>query len=161
MLTVKDEAIIAEHDLERVFGCFWNAALWPQLTPHVKRIQMLEESSRRQRFLMTVESQGVEHTVESLREAEPPFQITYQQSRPPAFLQEHRGEWYFARADGGTQVTLVHRAVLDMARAQEVFGAPSPEEARERVASALRANGRKTLDAIQAHLEGRLSASRG
>jgi len=154
MLTVVDEVMV-KADLERVFECIWDATCWPRLTTHVKRIEMLEEGDRRQRFRMTVESNGRDHTVESVREAEPGEWIRYHQTRPPAFLKEHLGEWRFVAVDGGVRVDLVHRAEIDYDKALAALPASSPEEADRVVSTALKVNGSKTLLAVKEHLERR------
>ena len=98
MVVVEDELLIRA-PLERVFRCFWEPGLWTRITPHVKRIEMLEERASRQRFLMTIESEGRAHTVETSREAIPNESITYRQSKPPAFPNDASGAWGPEEAD--------------------------------------------------------------
>jgi ribosome-associated toxin RatA of RatAB toxin-antitoxin module len=159
-MEITDEVFI-ESEAPRVFACCWDVELWPRITPHVKRIQMLQQKGCHQEFIMTVEVNGREHTVHSEREAVPEQRITYRQTRPPVFLKEHRGEWRLTREEGGIRVELTHQAILDEERAMQVLGARTPEEAREQVASSLKASGARTLGAIKHHLERRLNEGAG
>src|SRR5262245_9809634 len=135
MLTITDE-IFVKADLQRVFDCIWDATCWPRLTTHVKQIEMLEDGDRRQRFLMTVESNGKDHTVESVRETEPGRWIRYRQLRPPIFLKEHSGEWQFVPSASGVRVDLTHWAEIDYEKALPAFAASSPDEVDKVVSQA-------------------------
>lgn len=152
MITITDEVLV-KADLQHVFDCIWDATCWPRLTTHVKRIEMLEDGDCRQRFLMTVESGGKDHTVESVREAEQGRWIRYRQIRPPIFLKEHTGEWRFVSVAQGVRVDLTHRAEIDYEKALPVLAASSPEEADQVVSNALKVNGSKTLLAVKSFLE--------
>lgn len=153
MLTVRDQHTIRA-DLASVFECVWNAELWPRITTHVKRIEMLEAGERSQRFLMTVLANGTEHTVESVREALPDQRVVYRQTRPPAFLEKHDGEWSFHSVPEGVRVELVHRAAVDYEKALSALHVESPAEADRLISGTLKANGSRTLLAIKAYLEG-------
>ena len=158
MLTVTDEVLV-QAELRHVFACIWDVTCWPELTTHVKRIEMLEEGERHQRFLMTVESNGKDHTVESVRETEPGRWIRYRQVRPPVFLEEHSGEWQFVAVGNGVRVDLTHRAEIDYERALLELGASSVEEVEGVVSQALKINGSKTLLAVKSFLEQQLLES--
>lgn len=152
MVTVRDEVRVRA-PLREVFRCVWDATLWPELTDHVRRIEMLGGDDRSQQFRMTVESNGRLHTVESERKAEPGQWVSYRQTRPPVFLLEHSGDWRFAEEGGEVTVHLEHRAEVDYPKALEALGVSSAVEADERVSQALKVNGSKTLLAIKRHLE--------
>ena len=151
MIVVKDEVVIRA-ELDRVFQCFWNPFVWTRITPHVKKIEMLEETESRQRFLMTVESNGQCHTVETNREAVANTSITYQQSRPPVFLRWHRGRWTFSSEVDGIRVSLVHEAEVDGSKLA-LLGATTLDQAEATVAQNLRANGSRTMAAVKGHLQ--------
>lgn len=152
MLTVTDRHTIRA-GLSAVFDCVWNADLWPKITPHVKRIEFLEASDRAQTMRMTVLSNGTEHTVESRREADPGRLVTYSQTKPPAFLKAHDGEWHFSVVPEGVCVDLIHRAEVDYDKALDALNVATPEEADRVISSSLKANGARTLLAIKDHLE--------
>jgi uncharacterized protein YndB with AHSA1/START domain len=151
MVRVQDEITI-RGPIDKVFRCFWDAELWPVLTPHVKRIEMIERSPSSQRFLMTVESNGKSHTLETRRSADNNRRITYVQSRPPAFLRHHRGEWTFSVEGSDVRVRLLHEAVIDESKL-ELLDAEDLQGAEATVARNLSANGRLTMSAVKAHVE--------
>ena len=152
MLTVTDRHTIRA-GLSAVFQCVWNAELWPKITPHVKRIEFLEATERAQKMRMTVLSNGTEHTVESLREADPDRRVTYSQTRPPAFLKAHDGEWHFRVVPEGVCVDLIHRAEVDYDKALPALNVSTAAEADRLISSTLRTNGARTLLAIKDYLE--------
>lgn len=158
MITVTDDHVLPG-SLDRVFECFWDVERWPVITPHVKRIEMRSRTPDHQEFSMTVESGGALHAVESVRDAITNRRITYRQTRPPAFLREHTGEWIFEPVAGGTRVTLIHRAVLDLPGAPALLGVASALEAAEKVARALKENGSRTIHAVREFLESNRQAS--
>lgn len=153
MVEVADSLEI-EGSLEEVYRCFWDPEIWPKVTTHVTRIEMLESTDREQRFLMFVASDGEVHEIETRREGQPLARITYRQTRPPVFLRRHSGEWRFVPVDGRVRVELVHRAELDPEIACKKFGGVSLDEARQRVSTALSNNGRRTMVAIKELIEG-------
>lgn len=153
-VSVFDEYDIAS-DIDSVYSSIWNAQLWPRITSHVKKIEMLESTERHQRMLMTVEANGRLHTVESVREAVPGELVTYRQTRPPVFLSEHTGEWRFTVTTGGVHLALVHRAVVDDDQAVANLGVATVDEAVELIARTLKANGARTVLAVKQHLESR------
>lgn len=156
-ISVSDEHDIAA-DIASVYDSIWNAQLWPRITSHVKKIEMLESSERHQRMLMTVEANGRLHTVESVREAVPGELVTYRQTRPPVFLSEHTGEWRFSATPGGVHLALVHRAVVDDEQAVASLDVATVDEAVELIARTLKANGARTVLAVKEHLESRAGA---
>jgi len=153
MTTVTDELMI-QADPAQVFVCIWDPRLWPRITPHVKKVEILEDGERSQRFAMTVEADGRDHDVESVREAEPGRWVRYRQTRPPAFLRAHHGQWTLEPVTGGVRIHLVHEADIDYERAFSALGMSSREEAEDFVARTLKANGSRTLEAIKLYLEG-------
>jgi hypothetical protein len=152
MLTVTDRHTIRA-GLSAVFRCVWDAGLWPKITSHVKRVSFLESTDRSQKMLMTVVANGAEHTVESVREAEPDRHVRYTQTRPPAFLKTHDGEWHFSVVPEGVRVDLIHRAVVDYDKALAALNVGSAAEADRLISSTLKANGSRTLIAIKDYLE--------
>lgn len=158
MLVVTD-SIIINGDLPRVFDCCWNATLWPRITRHVKQIEMIEWQATHQRFKMSVEANGKRHDMETEREAVINERITYRQSQPPPFFDEHLGEWRFEKLDGGVRVTLIHKARINESKAREILEVGSLDEAERVISETLKRNGRLTMSAIKATIEGNKAAS--
>jgi Polyketide cyclase / dehydrase and lipid transport len=152
MLDVVDEINI-NSDLARVYTCFWAAPLWPAITSHVKRIEMLEWRGEHQRFLMTVSANGKDHVVESVREAVPNEQITYRQLTPPAFFRSHQGMWRFASGERGVSVSVRHTVDIDFDKARALFGLHTDHSIEELVSVTLHANGMTTMVAVKNLLE--------
>jgi uncharacterized membrane protein len=151
MLTVSD-SITIDAPLELVFRTHWNPELWPRITPHVKRIEMLESGLRSQRFRMEVESNGRRYETESVRTAEPHSRIAYVQTRTPALFARHCGEWLFSVEGDQTRVALVHEVVLSE-RAPDILGSRPGPETESAVADALRRNGNMTMSALKRWIE--------
>ena len=111
-----------------VFDTFWDLRLWPEITLHVRQIEILDESPRFQRFRMTVSGGGREYAIVSERIAHPPNCIHYTQTTPPELLRRHSGVWKFADAGEGTVVMLNHFA--DVESRPAAFGGPTRLPAR-------------------------------
>ncbi len=152
MLSVRD-TIVIRGDLAEVYECFWNPRLWTEITPHVKKIEMLDETATSQRFKMEVHSDGKEYYMETQRQAFPLQAICYRQLRPPPFLTLHTGEWNFALSPEGVRVTLSHEVEVDADRACEILGVTDAEEAVRRIRTALKHNGSSTLHAVKRWVE--------
>jgi hypothetical protein len=147
------DTVSIKGNLPDVFRYFWRAELWPRITPHVKRIEMLEDGPTYQRFLMQVESEGRVHSVESERFAVPGESIRYQQTMPPALFRTHGGEWRFVAKDEGTEVSLTHRVEINADAAFEILKVTTMDEAERRVGAALRRNGMTTILAVKELVE--------
>jgi len=158
MLVVTDSTII-NGKLSRVFDCFWDPTLWPQITPHVKQIEMIEWEDTHQRFKMSVEANGKRHDMETERIAVINERITYRQSQPPPFFDEHIGEWLFEELDEGVRVTLIHKARINEPKAREILEVGSLAEAEVLISETLKRNGRLTMSAVKATIEGDMAAS--
>lgn len=136
-----------------VFECFWRPELWPQITPHVKRIEMIHETENHQRFIMEVHAEGKKYVMESERSALAPQIITYQQSKPPAIFRSHGGEWRFEQQGPFTQISLVHSVDVDDEKAVAVLEVKTVEEAYEKIRTNLKKNGRTTINAVKKLVE--------
>jgi hypothetical protein len=147
------DTVLIHGKLPEVFKCFWEAELWPQITPHVKRIEMLQNSATYQRFRMDVASEGKLHSVESERYAVPNESIRYQQVIPPTLFKKHGGEWHFAFKQGDVEVTLTHRAELNEQVVLEALKVNTLTEAEQRIGATLRKNGMTTIMAVKDLIE--------
>lgn len=152
MLVVTGEITI-NGSLDHVYACFWNAELWPRITPHVKQVEMVEQDQHRQRFRMVVESRGKQYQMETERCSFPNEMITYRQAHPPPIFRKHSGDWKFRQTENGVQVQLTHRVVLNQEMAKKVLGLNSISAVTETVTSILKNNGSTTMSAIKAFVE--------
>lgn len=151
-LNVVDSELIRGSQ-EEVFECFWRPELWPKITPHVKRIEMIHEEGNRQHFIMEVQAEGRNYVMETERVAVAPQSITYQQSKPPVFLRTHSGEWRFEQQGPDTRISLVHQVDIDDQKAIAVLEVQSVEAAHEKIRTNLRKNGRTTITAVKTLVE--------
>lgn len=138
---------------EEVFECFWRPELWPKITPHVKRIEMLREEANYQHFIMEVHAEGKVYVMETERHSVGSQSIGYQQSKPPALFRTHKGEWKFEQQGPITEVSLVHTVDVDEEKAIAILQVQSAEEAYEKIRTNLRRNGRTTIEAVKKLVE--------
>jgi aromatase len=89
---------------EKVFRFLARAEQWPELIPHVARVELTEDAADIQVLQMdTAESTGGAdiHTTTSVRVLLAPDTIVYKQITLPPFLTAHVGSWH-VRDDGTT-----------------------------------------------------------
>jgi ribosome-associated toxin RatA of RatAB toxin-antitoxin module len=152
MVSVTD-SILIHGRLQTVFAHCWNAERWPEITPHVKSVRLLEQTAGFQHMTMTVESDGRLFNTESTRQANPPHKIEYQQLTPPPFLSHHSGEWRFLAEDGGTRVELTHRFVADDELARRILSLSREQNVCAYIGDRLKRNGLLTLRAVKQLVE--------
>lgn len=151
-LIVRNSAHISA-ERQAVYACFWDPELWPHVNRHVRRVEMLECGTHRQRFRMTVESSGREYITESIRTGDPGRSIRYWQLRRPDFFIDHHGRWTFLSNRHGTTVVLEHRVRVDVGKACESLGVNSAATARAIIRDTLARNGRSTIAGLKQLLE--------
>ncbi|MFF4534403.1 aromatase/cyclase [Streptomyces sp. NPDC001407] len=136
------------------------ADLWPEILPHVGKVDLTEQAPGVQRLRMeTVTKDGSAHTTESIRLCFPGEQIVYKQTAAPALLFGHSGSWTFSEDELGAHVTARHTVVLNPAALKEALGPDSTlADARAYITQALGANSRATLAHAAAHTEARRAA---
>jgi len=139
--------------LDQVYDCCWNAAIWPQITPHVRKIDLLNAGNHTQHIRMVVENEGKLYTVESIRHTVPGASITYQQTTPPIFLSEHSGEWRFSSSGEETSVQLTHIFETKKEVARQVLNLAEDADVDAYVGQRLKQNGLLTLSAVKRVLE--------
>jgi ribosome-associated toxin RatA of RatAB toxin-antitoxin module len=152
MISVTD-SIVIHGPLQTVFAHCWNAEQWPEITPHVKSVRLLEQTPVFQRMAMTVESDGKLFNTESTRQCAPPQKIEYQQLTPPPFLSHHSGEWRFHGENDGTRVELTHRFVADEELARRILSLGPEQNVGAYIGERLKRNGLLTLRAIKQLVE--------
>jgi aromatase len=153
ILELIDTATI-EGEREEAFRCFWRAELWPQLTSHVTRVEMLEERDCWQKYALYVQVDGKDYAMITQRIAVPARFISFQQPKPPHFMNGHSGVWSFEDdGSGNTKVSVAHRVDFDAAKAMEALGANSGEEARLKLQHNLHHNGMAMIASVDAFLK--------
>lgn len=133
---------------EEVFHCFWRAELWPKLTSHVTRIEIVHEQDGWQRYSMEVDVEGKKYVMETQRIAVSPAAIAFHQPKPPAFMRAHTGVWNFEQNGQDTRVKVTHRVDLDEEKAMEMLSLGSVALARQKVTENLHKNGLAMITSV-------------
>jgi aromatase len=139
--------------VEAAFHCFWRAELWPQFTDHVVKVEMLEEQDGYQRYAMHVNVESKNYVMETQRIAVAPRSISFQQPKPPVFMNSHSGVWTFEEGPSGTQVSVAHRLDVNDQKAIEVLGVATAEEARQKIMGNLHRNGMAMINSVNEYLK--------
>jgi aromatase len=153
MILERTDSKWIEASANDAFYCFWRAELWPQLTDHVVKVDMIEEQEGYQRYGMHVQVEGKRYIMETQRIAVAPRTISFQQPKPPVFMRAHSGVWSFEQTENGTNVKVVHRLNVDDQKAMETLGVNSVEAAREKIMGNLQRNGLAMIDSVSAFLQ--------
>jgi len=140
-----------------VYDFLDQARLWDERLPHVRRVNLTEDTPGLQILEMdTVAKDGSEHTTKSVRVCLPHQRILYKQTTLPALLLLHIGSWEIAEDGDDVLATARHEVTLKTRAVPTVLGeGAGPEEGREFVHSALSANSRATLALAKEFAEAR------
>lgn len=147
MLTFSESLDLAGNS-EAAREFVWDAERWPERLPHVAGLELAEPSDRTQDMTMSTRApDGSVHTTRSIRVLLDDGSVVYKQTRPPRVLLGHSGRWEFPTGPAGAAIRSTHTVLLDPAGVAEVYGpSASPEEAVDRVRTALTANSRVTME---------------
>ncbi|MFF4159187.1 aromatase/cyclase [Streptomyces sp. NPDC001678] len=138
-----------------VYAFLHRAEDWPDRLPHVSRVALEEPAADLQILEMdTVTADGTAHTTKSVRVCFPRSRIVYKQTRVPALMAAHTGEWRLEEMAGGVRVTSAHTVVIRAEAVEDVLGeGATVDDARAFVRGALGANSRITLAHAKAFAE--------
>jgi len=153
MILERNDSGSIEAPVADVFHCFWRAELWPMLTDHVVKVEMLEEQDGYQRYAMHVSVEGKKYTMETQRISVAPRSISFQQPKPPVFMRSHSGIWTFEQGPLATKVSVAHRLDVDDQKAMETLAVGSTEDARRKIMGNLERNGMAMIDSVNAFLK--------
>lgn len=154
VLTFAD-SVHVDGPLDAVFDVLFRAERWPELLPHVARLELTEHDSGAQTVDMDTRSpDGGVHTTRSYRVGEAPHRILYKQVQFPPIMSAHTGRWELSEQDGGVLATSWHTVVLRPEKLDEVLGAGTTvAQAREKVRTALGTNSLATLNTAKRTVE--------
>ncbi|TJZ52118.1 cyclase [Streptomyces piniterrae] len=119
--TVLDDLVLTFEDAVRVNGpaelvydFLYRAGDWPEVLPHLKRVDLVEDVSGIQMLSAdTVMADGREHTIRSVRVCFPHGgRIVHKLTEPPALIAAHAGEWSVEPDETGVTVIAQHHVVL-------------------------------------------------
>ncbi|MFD5508224.1 aromatase/cyclase [Streptomyces sp. NPDC059761] len=147
---------------ELVYAFLERAEQWPQLLPHVSRLELTEPAELPGVQVMamdTLTADGSAHTTESVRVCFPAAgRIVYKQTRTPALMSAHTGVWTVTGGAYGSTVTSQHGVVLREEAIAGVLGASADlAAARRYVREALGRNSTATMTYAKQYAEAALA----
>ncbi|MFE5770982.1 aromatase/cyclase [Streptomyces sp. NPDC056485] len=143
---------------ELVYAFLERAERWPELLPHVSRLELAEPEELPGVQVMamdTLTADGSAHTTESVRVCFPAARrIVYKQTRTPALMSAHTGAWTVTGGAYGSTVTSRHGVVLREEAIAGVLGASADlAAARRYVREALGRNSTATMTYAKQYAE--------
>ncbi|NEB82533.1 cyclase [Streptomyces sp. SID14478] len=151
-----EDSVRVKGPAELVYDFLYRVGDWPDLIPHVSRVDLTEDSPGVQLMSMdTLTADGSTHTTESVRVCFPHAgRIVYKQTATPALMEAHTGEWSVVPDETGVTVVSQHSVVLREEAVTRVLGpAADLTTARRYVRRALGQNSSTTLDLAREHAE--------
>ncbi|MDN3027284.1 aromatase/cyclase [Streptomyces sp. S.PB5] len=155
-----EDSVRVQGPPEPVYDFLHRVADWPELVPHVDRLDVTEDSPGVQVMSMdTRTADGSVHTTESIRVCFPEaLRIVYKQTATPALMDAHTGAWSVVSDGTGATVTSRHSVVLREEAIVPVLGeGATVEQARRYVREALGRNSTATLHLARQHAESALA----
>ncbi|WP_406301489.1 aromatase/cyclase [Streptomyces sp. NBC_00885] len=151
-----EDSVRVNGPAELVYDFLYRAGDWPELAPHVRRVELTEQAPGVQ--VMSMDASGADgaiHTTESVRICFPHAgRIVYKQTAPPALMAAHTGEWSVEPDATGVTVTAQHQVVLNEADVEPVLGEGAGlAAARRRVREDLGRAGTLMLALAKQHAE--------
>ncbi|WP_405604657.1 aromatase/cyclase [Streptomyces sp. NBC_01410] len=151
-----EDSVRVNGPAELVYDFLYRAGDWPELAPHVRRVELTEQAPGVQ--VMSMDASGADgelHTTESVRICFPHAgRIVYKQTAPPALMAAHTGEWSVEPDATGVTVTAQHQVVLNEADIERMLGEGAGlAAARRRVREDLGRAGTLMLALAKQHAE--------
>ncbi|MFF3400025.1 aromatase/cyclase [Streptomyces sp. NPDC002659] len=151
-----EDSVRVNGPAELVYDFLYRAGDWPELAPHVRRVELTEQAPGVQ--VMSMDASGADgaiHTTESVRICFPHAgRIVFKQTAPPALMAAHTGEWSVEPDATGVTVTAQHQVVLNEADIEPVLGEGAGlASARRRVREDLGRAGTLMLALAKQHAE--------
>ncbi|MFI8327327.1 SRPBCC family protein [Streptomyces sp. NPDC085529] len=150
------ESVRVEGPPELVYDFLYRVGDWPQLVPHVTRVDLVEESPGVQRTTVHTQGEAGAHTSRSVRICFPHAgRIVYKETPGRPLPRTHIGEWVVLPDETGVTVLAQHHVLLDEAGIAAVLGeGTSIAQARGHVRQTLRNESLALLALAKRHAEG-------
>ncbi|MFG2754453.1 aromatase/cyclase [Streptomyces xanthophaeus] len=157
-----DELVVSFEDSVRVHGpaelvydFLYRAGDWPELVPHVTRVDLSEDAPGIQRMTMNTLTEHGSRTTDSVRICFPHAgRIIHKQTAPSPLLEAHTGEWSVIPDETGVTVVAQHSVVLREEDIATVLGEGAGlAEARAYVREAVGRPGLDLLAQAKRHAE--------
>ncbi|MEV8536682.1 aromatase/cyclase [Streptomyces sp. NPDC051211] len=156
LLLAFEDAVRVKGPAQLVYDFLYGIADWPGRVPHVARAEVTEDSPGVQMVSMdTRTGDGRQHHTESVRICFPyAGRIVHKQTRPPALLAAHAGEWSLLPDETGVTAVAQHRVLLrEEAVERELGRGATLADARAHVREALGRASLSTLELARRHAE--------
>jgi aromatase len=155
-----EDAVQIEAGISDVYRFLYSAADWPELLPHVSRLDLTETVPGVQTMEMeTVAADGSMHTTASVRICFPENRIVYKQTAVPRLMTLHTGEWRLTEQDGGVLAVAAHTVSVNREAIEPVLGADSTvADAHAYLRRVLGTNSTTTLRNAKEYAESRATA---
>lgn len=144
-----EDTVRIDAPAELVYDFLYRVGDWPERVPHVTRLELTEDLPGVQVMAMdTRTADGASHTTESVRICFPHAgRIVYKQTRTPALMEAHTGEWNVVSDEHGVSAIAQHSVVLREEAIEQVLGQGADlGRARRHVREALGRNSTATLE---------------
>ncbi|QNS09244.1 aromatase/cyclase [Streptomyces xanthii] len=151
-----EDSVRVNGPAELVYDFLYRIGDWPELVPHVSRLDFTEDEPGVQVMSMdTRTADGGTHTTESVRVCFPHAgRIVYKQTATPLLMSAHTGEWSVVPDETGVTVSSQHSVVLREENITRVLGEDADvARARRYVREALGRNSTATLELAKRHAE--------
>ncbi|MFJ5712874.1 SRPBCC family protein [Streptomyces sp. NPDC093105] len=149
------ESVRVKGPPELVYDFLYRVGDWPELVPHVTRVDFVEESPGVQRATVHTHTEAGPRTFRSVRICFPHAgRIVYKQTPDRPLPTTHIGEWVVLPDETGVTVLAEHHVLLDEADIAAVLGeGTSIAQARRHVRQTLRHESLTLLTLARQHAE--------
>lgn len=157
LLMTFEDSVRVDAPAKDVYDFLNEAAQWPQRLPHVARVRFEEPSPGLQLLEMDTSARdGSEHTTTSVRVCFPHHKIVYKQTRLPALMTVHTGQWTLTDAGQGVIAASRHSVAVNPDSITAILGPDAGVgDARTYIRAALSANSLATLGHAKNYAERR------
>lgn len=156
-LVTFEDSVLVNGSAKDVYDFINEADQWPERLPHVARVRFAEPSPGLQTLEMdTTAGDGSAHTTTSVRVCFPHRKIVYKQTKLPALMSLHVGQWTVADSGSRVVATSRHTVTVNRASIAQVLGRDAEAvDAEAYLRKALSANSLATLGHARDYAERR------
>ncbi|MFJ3673966.1 aromatase/cyclase [Streptomyces sp. NPDC090106] len=150
-----EESVRVNGPAELVYDFLYRAADWPEMVPHVTRVDLTEDEPGVQHMTLETLTEYGTHTTGSVRICFPHAErIIHKQTTTPALVEAHTGEWSVVPEERGVTVIAQHTVVLREEDITAELGEHAGlDQARRHVRESIGRNSRVLLAHAKQHAE--------
>jgi aromatase len=157
LMATFEDSVRINGSAEDVYDFINEADRWPERLPHVAGVRFAEPAPGLQTLEMdTTAGDGSAHTTVSVRVCFPHHKIVYKQTRLPALMDLHVGQWTLTDSEAGVIAASRHTVAVKPANIAAILGPDAGiEDAQRYLRTALSANSLATLGHAKDYAERR------